>query len=90
MTANELMRYVSDNTDVVIVALRSSEETAPRKYCLGSSRDYLGKLGTLPVTFVTTRLRGYESELVIVLDGYKLDDGEYDRLAKAGGHHVDC
>lgn len=40
MTANELMRYVSDNTDVVIVALRSSEETAPRKYCLGSSEPF--------------------------------------------------
>lgn len=90
MTVNELMRYVSDSTDVEIIALRSSEETAPKKKCTGSSRDYLGKLGVLPVTFVTTKLDGYLSMLAIVADGYKLDDGEYERLAKAGGHHVDC
>lgn len=82
MIVNELMRYVSDDTDVVIVALRDSEETAPRKKCLGSSRDYLGKLGILPVTFVTTRLDGYKSQFVIVANGYKLDDGEYERLKR--------
>lgn len=82
MIVNELMRYISDDTDVVIVALRNSEDTAPRKHCIGSSRDYLGKLGTLPVTFVTTRLDGYMSQLVIVADGYKLDDGEYERLRR--------
>lgn len=82
MIVNELMRYVSDCTDVEIIALRSSEETAPKKKCTGSSRDYLGKLGILPVKFVTTRLDGYMSQLVIVADGYKLDDGEYERLRR--------
>lgn len=31
MIVNELMRYVSDDTDVVIVALRDSEERLKRR-----------------------------------------------------------
>ena len=90
MIVNELMQVVRPDCSVWIVPMRQTFEDAPVKKCHGKDCNHLGKVGVLPIKFVAPSEDGYDSVLIIIADGYQLDDGEFERLQKQGGLYVDC